>query len=222
LNIEVFMREYPQLIASDYGEDEFAAIRVLCPGLSTAKTGKILNRAVSYMDKDEIYCEIGTFLGYTLIAASHHNGGHKCFGIDNFRLIGMDRTEEHKAWARKRLLTNLEHFKYGNQFFVESDFRDIDLKDKMGVFYIDGEHTKEEVLDNFKWGHPRLSDKALIVIDDISAWGVGDGVREWLKDNPEYYEFFHMDCFYTADNVNHYNHIFWNGISLIKFERKLP
>lgn len=221
MNVDAFLREYPELIATGHGEAEFAAIRVLCPGLSTPKTGKLLNRAVSHLDKGEIYCEIGTFVGYTLIAASHHNTDKKCVGIDNFRLVGLDATPTSIAWAKDRLKTNLEHFKYGNQYFIEGDFRDIDLKEKIGVFYIDGHHTREEVYENLQWGHFRLADKALIVSDDISIEGVGDGIQDWIKDHPkEYKEVFHMEVFYEPENVNHYNSVFWNGLSIVKYERE--
>lgn len=216
-----FLLEYPQLVATDHGEAEFAAMRVLCPGLSTPKLGKLLNRAVSCMDRNEVYCEIGTFVGYTLISASHGNSDKRCIGIDNFRLIGLDATKASIEWAKERLRTNLEHFKYGNQYFIEGDFREIDLKDKIGVFFIDGHHTREEVYENFKWGHSRLSDNALIFIDDITMSGVGDGIKDWIADHKdEYYEFFHMDVYHTANNINHYNATFWNGLSIVEFKRK--
>lgn len=221
MNVDSFLREYPELIANDHGEGEFAAMRVLCPGLSTPKTGKLLNRAVSHMEKDEVYCEIGTFVGYTLISASHHNTTKKCIGIDNFRLIGLEATEASIAWAKERLKINLEHFKYGNQFFIEGDFREVDIKEKIGVFFIDGHHTREEVYENFRWGHTRLADKAVILVDDISMSGVGEGIQDWIKDHPtEYREVFHMDVFYDPENINHYNSVFWNGLSIVTFERE--
>lgn len=220
MNLNKFLLQYPKLIATDHGESEFAAMRVLCPGLSTPKLGKILNTAVSCMSRDEVYCEIGTFVGYTLISASHGNSDKICIGIDNFRLVGIEATATSIAWAKERLKINLEHFKYGNQRFIEADFRDVDIKEKVGVFYIDGHHTREEVYENFRWGHNKLSDNAVVLVDDITMPGIGEGITDWIKDHPEEYrEVFHMDVFHTADNVNHYNNIFWNGLSIVTFKR---
>ena len=221
MNTDAFLREYHTLIATDHGEAEFASIRMLCPGLSTPKLGKLLNRAVYHMDGKEVYCEIGTFTGYTLISASLSNTSKHCVGIDNFELVGDKSTQEARNWAKSRLNINREHFKFGNHHFIESDFRNVDIKDPIGVFYIDGRHTYEEVIENFKWGHGRLSDDALIFVDDVSICRVGEAVTQWVSDHKnEYKEVFHMDTFYPENDVNHWNSVFWNGLSIVKFKRE--
>lgn len=220
MKLERFLEEYHALISSSDGESEFGAIRMLCTGLSTPKLGKILNRASRFLEPDEVYCEIGTFTGYTLISASLCNSDRRFYGIDNFRLLGDRTTEDKREWVRKRLALNLDHFKFGNQHVIDSDFRSVDLKEKIGVFYIDGHHTREEVYENFRWGHGRLANKALILIDDISISQVGDGVEDWVKDHPgEYREVFRMHSFYEPTDINHYNSVFWNGLSIVTFER---
>ena len=222
MDITKFLQNYHSLICSDSGEGEFAAIRTLCPGLSSPKLGKVLNYAGRLLPEDEIYLEIGTFCGYTLISAGHHNTQTKFLGIDNFRLLGEKTTPEHQAWVKSRLKLNMEHFKYGNHHFIESDYRKVELgpEVKIGVFYIDGHHTREEVVENFKWAHDRLADQALIFVDDISIAHVGEGIKDWVKDRHEYYEFFHMDSFYPEDNQDHWNNSFWNGLSILTFKRE--
>lgn len=217
-----FMLSYPPLICTDYGEAEFASIRVLCPGLSSPKLGKILNFAGRFLEPGEIYLEIGTFTGYTLISASHDNSRCEFWGIDNMRLLGEKTSQEKQEWVRNRLKINLDHFKYGNHHFIEADYKDVILPEgkKIGVFFIDGHHTKEEVIENFKWGHDKLSDNALIVIDDISCWGVGDGVMDWVKDHDEYKEFFRMNVYHPPQEINHWSPAFWNGLSMVSFNRK--
>ena len=217
-----FLHNYNNLICSDFGEQEFAAIRVLCPGLSSPKLGKLLNYAGRCLPKGEIYLEIGTFTGYTLISASHHNTHTKFLGIDNFRLIGEKTTPEHQAWVRDRLRLNREHFKYGNQEVIDSDFRNVQFSPdvKIGVFFIDGHHTREEVYENFKWAHPNMADEALIFVDDISIGGVGDGITGWTKDHPEYMEFFRMHNFYPKEDGDHWSNSFWNGLSILRFKRE--
>ena len=220
MKLDRFLEEYPMLIASNEGEAEFGAIRMLCTGLSTPKLGKVLNRACRFLEPNEVYCEIGTFTGYTLISASLCNSDRRFYGIDNFRLLGEQTTEDKREWVRNRLKLNLDHFKFGNQHVIDSDFRNVDLKETIGVFYIDGHHTREEVYENFKWGHQRLANKALILIDDISIAQVGEGVEDWVKDHPgEYREIFRMHSFYDPSDINHYNSVFWNGLSIVTFER---
>lgn len=222
MKLDQFLLNYPQLICSDYGEAEFAAIRTLCPGLSSPKLGKILNNASRYLDQGEIYTEIGTFTGYTLISAAHANSNRKFLGIDNMRLFGERTTEESKKWVKERLLINMNHFKFGNYSFIEDDYKNVkNMDSKIGVFLIDGHHTREEAYDNFKWAHPFLADRALIVIDDISIAGVGEGVKDWVKEKPdEYEEFFRMNVYHSPDNVDHWSPAFWNGLSLVAFNRK--
>lgn len=215
-----FLKTYHNLIASSDGEGEFAALRMLCPGLSTPKLGKILNNACRYLEGEEIYCEIGTFTGYTLIAASMANSRCKFVGIDNFRLLGENTTEEARKWARERLAINMGHFKFGNHRVIDSDYKLVDLKEKIGVFYIDGHHTREEAFKNFEWGHEKLSDNAMVFIDDISVNGVGDGVEDWVKAHPdEYREVFRCHSFYDDSDRDHYNSVFWNGLSIVSFKR---
>jgi predicted O-methyltransferase YrrM len=223
MNIQGFMLSYPPLICTDYGEAEFASIRTLCPGLSSPKLGKILNFAGRFLEPGEIYLEIGTFTGYTLIAASHHNTRFEFWGIDNMRLLGETTTKDKQDWVRGRLKINLDHFKYGNHHFIEDDYKDVTIpaEKKIGVFLIDGHHTKEEVIENFMWVDDKLADEALIAIDDISCWGVGDGVDEWVHSHrANYREFFRMNVYHPPEDRDHWSPAFWNGLSLVSFKRK--
>lgn len=218
-----FILSYPQLICSDYGESEFSAMRVLCPGLSSPKLGKVLNVAGRYMEPGEVYVEIGTFTGFTLIAASHSNTKSKFIGIDNMRLLGDKTTEREQDWVRQRLQINRDHFKFGNHYVIEDDYKNVKgfENTKIGVFLIDGHHTRQEAYDNFKWAHPFLADRALVVIDDISIAGVGEGVKDWVTENhEEYEEFFRMNVYHPPEDRDHWSPAFWNGISMVSFNRK--
>ena len=219
-----FLEEYHDLICSNYGEEQFAAIKVLCPGLSSPKLGKILNRAAYHLSEDEIYLELGTYVGYTLICASLHNVHTRCVGIDNFKLLGKETTKEKVKWTKERFKTNMAHFNFGNQQVIDSDYRAItSVARPIGVFYVDAEHTREETYHCLEWGHEKLSDEALVFVDDISMWGVGDGIKDWLNEHgDEYYEFFHMDNYYDPKKARaeSWSNSFWHGLSILKFKRK--
>lgn len=221
MRLNEFLLSYPPLICNDYGEHEFAAIRVLCPGLSSPKLGKILNFSGRFLEPDEVYCEIGTFTGYTLISASHDNSKSEFIGIDNMRLLGEKTTKENQDWVRNRLKINMDHFKYGNQRYIESDYKNVTLSKKIGVFFIDGHHTREEVVENFQWAYDKLSDQALILVDDISIAGVGEGVKDWISSHSdEFEEFFRMHVYHPPEDLNHWSPAFWNGLSMVGFNRK--
>jgi len=210
MQVEKFLNRFPDLLGSSEGESEFAAIRVLTAGMSTAKTGKILNQASSMLDKGEIYVEIGTFTGFSLICAAYQIPDRNFIGIDNFSFNGLTTHEDTKEIVRKRLATNIAYFPVGSKRIIEGDFRNVSLPpdQKIGVFYIDGYHTRQEVIDNFKWGHEKLASKALIFVDDISIGGVGEGVADWVRENKEYKEVFRMYAY-------SFNNTFHNGLSIL-------
>lgn len=221
MRLDDFLVSYSHLVCTDYDEAEFAAMRVLCPGLSSAKLGKILNYACRLLEGNEIYLEIGTFTGYTLVSASHANSIPKFIGIDNFSIAGIKTDEQQRLWIRDRLKINLEHFGHPNRKVIDGDFRDVALEEgtQIGVFYIDGKHDYDEVIANFTWGEKYLADRALIAIDDITIAGVGEGVSDWVKDHPEYQEFFRMNIHHNVNDRNHWHPTFWNGLSLVSFRR---
>ena len=221
MQIDRFLSIYHDLIGTDTKEEEFAAIKTLCRGLSSQKLGKLLNAAVGFLEPNEIYCEIGSFAGYTLISAGKDNYDKKCVGIDNFNIKMYHKPELQEA-IHKRLLTNLDHFQHPKTVFINKDFREFAVpeEDRIGVFYVDGDHAKEETIDQLKWGHQFLADRALVVLDDISIPGVHDAASEWIATHTkEYKMFFYMDCFYPH-NVPRQNTVFWNGLCMMRFERK--
>ena len=223
MRVEEFLYTYPELIVSSAGEDVFATFSVICPGLSSPKLGKILNAASSYLEGKEFYCEIGTHCGYSLISAAHNNV-HQFVGIDNFTLFGDTTSKEYSDSVRAKVEANMKLFAAQNRKLIDSDYKGVSFgpEDKIGVFFIDGEHTREDVHNNFKWAEEYLADNALILVDDISSPGVSDGISDWIKDRDEYTEFFRMNMFYPykEDERSHWSPVFWNGLSMIKFKRK--
>ena len=54
------------------------------PGFVTPERIQLLNLALSYLESDEIYCEIGCYQGLSLIAALLNHPHVSGFAIDNF------------------------------------------------------------------------------------------------------------------------------------------
>ena len=227
MDVDGFLHTYGDLVATSEGEEPFTVMQMMCPGLSSAKLGKLLGKAVNYCQDGEVYCEIGTYAGYTLIAASYHNYAIPCIGIDNFQGLGAVTTDTEKKRVDARLKANLGHFNFGNQQIIDSDYKKIEgfKEKKIGVFFIDGYHNQEEAYNGLKWGHDKLADDALVFIDDITCWGVADGINDWMAEHKdEYFEFFRMNNYYPKEIPinNQCGHSFWHGLSILKFKRKQP
>lgn len=227
MNVYQYVHNFHLYLADSAIEREIAALKVITGGISSVKTGKLLNCAVPFLDKNEVYLEIGTFTGFSLACAALYNAQFPCIGIDNFSFTGFEQCKieanadkvDNKPQARARVKLAMRAVNQDNMAFIEKDFREVDLvKDaKIGVFYIDGYHTKAEVLENFKWAEDKLADNALIFIDDISIGGVGDGVYEWVHAHrPNYHEFFHMDSIGMPNASRSIEMpMFWNGLSIV-------
>jgi len=226
-NKNPFKYGYFNSVCSDQGEAEFAAIRVMTCGLSSQKFGKIINYAVKCMDPRNIYCEIGTFTGYTLLCAALHNS-RQCLGIDNFSSTFY--SPETAKNVRARVHANLGHFSFPNVSFVEEDYKKVALDgDRIGVFLVDAEHTREECFNCLEWGHRYLAPYAIVFVDDISACGVYGGVEDWMALHPsEVRELFKVHVHYpqTGDidddelGRQRANPVSYNGFCILEFTRK--
>jgi predicted O-methyltransferase YrrM len=98
---------------------------------------QLLNFAVSCLDENEIYCEIGTFTGASLISALVNNPDKIAYAVDNF--LELDSEGE----IFDKLTNNLEEFNISDQVFfcyqdAEEFLRDLknqELTEKIGVYF---------------------------------------------------------------------------------------
>ena len=193
---------------------------MMTTGLSSAKLGHLLSRAVSLMPAHNCYVEVGTFTGYTLLAAAIRNPHKQCLGIDSFR---PDFYAGKVESVKRRIELNLGHFSVLNARVINADFKDVVKFDHpIGVHLIDGEHTAQAVLGGLEWAEEHLADHALIFLDDISFGDVYEGVEAWLSspvNRKSYREIFKMHIGY-AEGEHHWNPVFWNGLSILEFHRE--
>ncbi len=182
-----FQSGLSQVLFSPYGESQFETLRTVTGGMSGIKTAKLLNFAVECTDINEIYCEIGVYTGYTMIAAGL---GHErnIVGIDNSSEFG-----DKKEWRE----ANLRMFPHSAYEFIPHDFRNVGFdpktKGKMGVLYIDGKHEYQELMDSFYWAHNGfLSPHSIVVVDDLALPEVANGVHDWVTNHVEYSMLFYL------------------------------
>lgn len=215
MNLERFQSGISQILFSPYGDSQFTTLRTVCGGMSGVKTAKLLNFGVECLDLDELYFEIGVYTGYTMVSAGFGHHRH---------IIGVDNSSEFGDATEKRT-ENMRNFPHGLYQFIPADFRNVSLpsesKKKVGVLYIDGKHDFKEVMDSFTWAeNDILSDKAIVVLDDVSVNGVSDAIFEWLSNKKDFKPIFYLKPFFKE---NSFQHDISSGIgfAVLKYERSL-
>ena len=222
MNYELFLSQYMRFIIDGERDALFETIRVWTGGLSTARAAALINLAAFCMDDSERYVEVGTFTGFTLIAAGYDTK-REVLGIDNFDVEGPASTVGYglqKQAVKERLTSNIKNFGHIRHTIIESDFRSVDLSGKKtGASYIDGKHDYQSVIDNLVWLEPSLVKDAVIIFDDVDCAGVSDAVMDWVHDHKAKYDLLFMarskEMMYRTVG---YDKTFTNGLAIVHYK----
>jgi len=220
LNLKGFLETYPSILFSADGDHRFETLRLLTRGHSSARQAKLLHHAATFLADTELYLEIGTYTGFTLCSAGLESA-KKFVGIDNFSEQFTSATN-----TMQELKNNVQRY-IRNYRFENKDFRNVQMErfdaagERIGVFYVDGKHDYENVVDSVKWAEPHFSDDALIMFDDLNVDGVRKGVDRVLEDS-QYEEIFRARSFFDSGPsrgmmTDPYIH---NGFSLVTYRGK--
>lgn len=174
-------------------EAEFAAESSL-EGWAALPLMKVLNYAVSEcLAPNEIYLEIGTYAGRSVIPALKGNNA-RAFVIDNF----WDSEQLKPTFQR-----NVERFHVADRIdLYDGDAESFNqpLPGTVGVYLYDANHDRGFSHFNLEKFKPYLSDNAIIIVDDIripagrghkckdgyvmkSGTPVIDDVEQWVMEN---------------------------------------
>jgi hypothetical protein len=148
-------------------------------GMTTASVLQLLNFAVSWLEDREIYCEVGTYQGATLIGAL---GGNQAIGhgIDNFsefndkenEAILMENCKNQLVRAKDRVVIHRDD--------CEKTLTHPSFNSRIGVFFYDGAHDYRSTLMALLLARRHLADRALIVVDDWNFKHVQQAVHDFL------------------------------------------
>jgi predicted O-methyltransferase YrrM len=141
-----------------------------------------LNFAVSCLDEAEIYCEIGTFQGGSLISALINNPDKTAYAVDNFAELDIECENFDK------LASNLEEFNLADQVFFccqddEEFFRELknqELSEKIGVYFYDGSQNYRSYLLGLLALRPIISNQAFIIITNCQWASCQQAVKDFL------------------------------------------
>jgi hypothetical protein len=212
------------------------------PGMTSANVLQLLNAAVACLEADEVYCEIGSFQGATLIGALLDNAPRRALAADNFSEFDP---QGHNAQTLRQNLTRFgvaervafcpESFE---QFFerlrsmtapLESRLqaggdggipttREDRLKagrqrPRIGVYLYDAAHDYRPQLLGLLFARPFRADRALVIVDDSNESAVQQANRDFVAT--------HAACRLLLDLATPGNGhpTFWNGLQLLAWDR---
>jgi hypothetical protein len=142
----------------------------------------IINATNIFCDKKNIYVEIGTFRGFTLIHNAIYNKHTRLIGIDNFSLFDKENKNFNfiKNQIKKNNIKNID--------FIKKDFEyaDTDIKDKIGVLFIDGAHDYRSQLIALLNYSKFMANEGVIIIDDCNYYHVRKATFDFLNSNKEF------------------------------------
>jgi hypothetical protein len=152
-------------------------------GMTTQNILQLLNLATSYLEKDEIYLEVGTYQGAMICGAlmGHIDKPWNCtkfpeppklkgVAVDNFKEFNHGNNEAIFLENIKR--EGLEK----NVYLVNHDFRSFfnqkmfGFSHKIGIYIYDGAHDYNSQIEGLELVLPYLSNNALIVVDDTNEF----------------------------------------------------
>ena len=138
---------------------------------STANVMQLLNLAVECMPRDEVYCEIGSFQGGSLIAAMLNHPEHTAYSVDNFSEFDPFGDNFDNLAENLSNFNLTEQVLFCNQDFEEffSTLQEMQSADKIGVYFYDASHDYRSQLLALLLAKPFLADEAIIIINNNSA-----------------------------------------------------
>lgn len=195
--------------------EQFQQVLSQIRGMTTANNMQLLNWAVACMEPGEIYCEVGTYRGSTLVGALLNHPDRMAYAVDNFSEFDEDGS------TLAALMTNLEWFGLTEQvYFCDQDFqqfflelKELNTDDKIGVYFYDGAHDYRSTLMGLLLAKPFLADDALIILDDANWGTVQQAYWDFLALSPEAEVILEL-----RTPVARYP-TFWNGIQVLSWQR---
>lgn len=192
----------------------FVQVLQKVPGMTTPNVLQLLNLAVGCLEPGEVYCEVGTYRGATLIGALLEQPGRHALAVDDFSLFDSGGTN-HRA-----LLDNLDAFGLRDRVrFFNQDFEAFFLglresePSPIGVYLYDGGHDYRSQLLGLSHAIPFLADTALLIIDDRNTAAAQQAAWDFMALRPE--------CRLLLDLPTPCNGhpSFWNGLYLLGWRR---
>ena len=183
-------------------------------GMTSVNVLQLLNSAVACMEPGEVYCEIGSFQGATLIGALVGNTARSGLAVDNFS--EFDPHGHNLAALRHNLIQfgMAGQVQFFNHSFEEFFARLCGSQSQIGVFFYDGAHDYRSQLLALLLARPFLAHRSLIVVDDSNSASVRQATWDFLASHPK--------CRLLLDLPTPANchPTFWNGLRVLAWDHE--
>ena len=155
MDVERFLRELPRELED---VSRYEEILEQVPGLAQPNNLALLNVAARCRGEGEVYLEVGTFHGTSLIGAMLGNSG-EFVALDNWSL---------GDGSREQLAANLDRYGLRATVLEGDAFETLraGVPTPIGVYYYDNGHEYEQQLDGMRLVEPYLASPALVIVDD--------------------------------------------------------
>lgn len=217
MDYQRFQLQLPEVF-NNWGEaachpksDIFQSILTQVNGMISPNVMQLLNFAVSCLDEDEIYCEIGTFPGASLISSLINNPDKKAYAVDDFSELDIESDNLEK------LANNIEKFNVANQVFFcyqgfEEFFREFkneELTDKIGVYFYDASQNYRSYLLGLLAVQTVISPQCIMIITNCQWQSCQQAVRDFVAT--------HSAARLMLDFADE-DYLLWNGIQILSWD----
>jgi len=176
--------------------------------MSRPRVYGVINAIVSSMEAGELYVEVGTYQGGSLISALLGNEAN-AIGIDSFAEFQTTNNFE-------QTLNNLVKFGVVNRASLKNMsyqefFADVPTDFRIAVYYYDGEHNYEGQLAGMEAGWPFLSPGSIIIVDDFLYPEVNRAVNQFIANHKD-----KVKILIAMDSMNDVDSVWWNGVLALR------
>jgi hypothetical protein len=171
--------------------------------MSTLANAKLINLICKSLTEDQLYVNIGTYQGFSLIAGLI-NTKCKVEGIDNFSQFGG---------PKDKFFFNFNMFKRNNSIFFDQNYVTYleNKKDPINFYFYDGPHKYSDQYNAIKLAAHLFKKGTIIMIDDTNVNEVKTATFKALEDLKLNY-----DIWVNVNTVQNKHPTFWNGILILE------
>ena len=190
--------------------------------MSSIAVGFIINQIAKKLSNNDIYLNIGTYRGFSLLAGML-NTECKVYGIDNFshdyhsgdKLLKPEDDSNENFKSKKYFLSHFnKHKKENRHKFFEIDFKKFfsNFNEYINFYYYDADHSYENQLENLLIANQFLKRNSIILVDDYNEEPVKRATLDFISKNSTKFKI--LKEFETANRFIHPTYA--NGIILFE------